>query len=146
MPCQKRSDSRSKKRGYPLGRRGPKNINPQSLAWADRSARPKKSRNAASKIQAMRWVPTWSFARTRMRLRPNSSRGIRILRFFPGKPSRSCPFSRYRAPERLRPRIELSINYARARASEPGDVGKGLFHRFGRVQELAVAAKTAGDL
>src|SRR5262249_6556347 len=106
----------------------------------------KKSRNAASKIQAMRWVPTWSFARTRMRLRPNSSRGIRILRFFPGKPSRSCPFSRYRAPERLRPRIELSINYARARASEPGDVGKGLFHRFGRVQELAVAAKTAGDL
>jgi hypothetical protein len=55
---------------------------------------------------------TWSFARTRMRLRPNSSRGIRILRSFPGKPSRSCPFSRYRAPERLRPRIELSINYA----------------------------------
>jgi len=31
---------------------------------------------------------------------------------FPGNPSRSCPFSRYRAPERLRPRIELSINYA----------------------------------
>jgi hypothetical protein len=71
----------------------------------------KKSRNAASKIQAMRWVPTWSFARTRMRLRLNSSRGIRILRSFPGNPSRSCLFSRYRAPERLRPRIELSINY-----------------------------------
>src|SRR5262249_3779326 len=33
-----------------------------------------------------------------------------------------------------------------ARASEPWDVGKGLFHRLGRVQELAVAAKTAGDL
>ena len=72
----------------------------------------KKSRNAASKIQAMRWVPTWSFARTRMRLRLNSSRGILILRSFPGNPSRSCPFSRYRAPERLRPRIKLSINYA----------------------------------
>src|SRR5436190_2056930 len=33
-----------------------------------------------------------------------------------------------------------------ARASEPEDVGKGLFHRLGRVQKLAVAAKTAGDL
>src|SRR5262245_19021356 len=33
-----------------------------------------------------------------------------------------------------------------ARASEPWDVGKGLLHRLGRVQELAVAAKTAGDL
>jgi hypothetical protein len=48
---------------------------------------------------------------TGMRLRPNSSRGIHILRSFPGNPSRSCPFSRYLAPERLRPRIELSINY-----------------------------------
>src|SRR5215467_13831295 len=33
-----------------------------------------------------------------------------------------------------------------ARASEAWDVGKGLFHRLSRVQELAVAAKTAGDL
>src|SRR5262245_30914612 len=32
-----------------------------------------------------------------------------------------------------------------ARASEPWDVGKGLLHRLGRVQELAVAAKTAGS-
>src|SRR6266403_1568175 len=70
----------------------------------------------------MRGVLTWSFARTRMRLRPTSSRGIRILRFFPGNPSRSCPFSRYRAPERLRPRIELSINYAQGEMTMPNTV------------------------
>src|SRR6266403_2100184 len=70
----------------------------------------------------MRGVLTWSFARTRMRLRPTSSRGIRILRFFPGNPSRSCPFSRYRAPERLRPRIELSINYAQGEMTMPHTV------------------------
>src|SRR5262245_57029774 len=41
----------------------------------------------------------------RMRLRPSCSRGIRTLRSFPGNPSRSCPFCRYRAPNRQRPKI-----------------------------------------
>jgi hypothetical protein len=61
----------------------------------------KKSPNAASKIQAMRWAPIWSFARIRMRLRPSCSRGIRTLRSFPGNPSTSCPFCRYRASNRI---------------------------------------------
>ena len=55
----------------------------------------------------MRWAPTWSFARTRMRLRPSSSRGIRTLRSFPGNPSRSCPFSRYRAPNRQQSKLSV---------------------------------------
>src|SRR5262249_49069530 len=104
-PSRSGTACEAKRGGNGFGRRGPKNIKPQSSAWADRSARPKKSPNAASKIPAMRWAPTRSFARIRMRLRPSCSRGIRTLQSFPGNPSRSCPFCRFRAPNRQRPKI-----------------------------------------
>ena len=41
------------------------------------------------------------------RLRPNDSRDIRTLRSFPGNPSRSCPFCRYRAPNQQQSKLSV---------------------------------------
>jgi hypothetical protein len=47
------------------GRRGSKSTRTRFSAWADRSARPRRSLSAVSKTLATRWEPTWSFAQNR---------------------------------------------------------------------------------
>jgi hypothetical protein len=66
---------------------------PRMAAW---NALPEEERRA--KMQE-------GTARLRTRRPPSCSRSIRISRIFLANASRSCPFCRYRAPERYRPNV-----------------------------------------